>query len=140
MEKKGFRLNSGHRYIWVWTTHLVISPENQATFIALMECIDKYLPESNPRAYAIKRWELMEELKSYHRKAGLLIRQAMLKHVEKLIAEKTEVGDFLRIVLPGVDAGEMGILRVSATDHETVWVPFSRINHRERIEDHLWQG
>jgi hypothetical protein len=64
----------------------------------------------------------------------------MLKQVEKLIAEKTEVGDILRIVLPGVDAGEMGILRVSATDNETVWVPFSRINHRERIEDHLWQG
>jgi hypothetical protein len=82
----------------------------------------------------------MEELKSYHRKAGQLIRQSLLEEVAVLIAEKTEVRDFLRIDLPGVDAGEMGILRVSATDHETVWVPFSRIHHRERIEDHLWQG
>lgn len=134
--ERGFNLSSPG-YVWVWTTNMVISPQNEVEFHALMDIVSELgqISGRNPAAYASERWGLIRELKKYHLKAGNVIRQAMLKRIAALIKSNTRIDKFMNISLPDVDAGEMGILRVSAVDHSTVYVPYTKINQLEQIGD-----
>lgn len=125
-------------YVWTWTTDLVIGPRNEGEFRELIEIVAELgqLTGRNPMEYASERWRLMHELKGYQRRAGSLIRQAMLERITELIKSNARIGDFMYISLPDVDAGEMGILRVSAVDRDTAIVPYTKINHFDRIESY----
>jgi hypothetical protein len=134
LKREGYVL-SGHRYIWIWTTDLVISPQNRDEFHTLIRAVCSLggLPGAVAAEYASVKWELMRELKRYHMQAGRQIRDAMLSKLSQLISERTVIREFHRIVLPGVDAGEMGLIRVAAVDDQAALIPYSQINRFESI-------
>lgn len=122
-------------YVWVWTTDLIISPRKEGEFRDLVGIISELgqLRGKDPLEYAASRWRFIRELKQYHLQAGNLIRKAMLSRLTDLINERACIDDFMQISLANVDAGEMGILRVSAVDCDTAIVSYTKINHFDRI-------
>ncbi|UTP22123.1 hypothetical protein NMB33_17600 [Burkholderia sp. FXe9] len=76
----------------------------------------------------------MELVKGYQHRAGGEIRTALLERVRKLIAERQRIETVLSIALPGVESGQMGLLRVSAIDGQSVRVPYSTLFHKHSVE------
>lgn len=132
----GVRLRSP-QYLWAWAGEAVMAPQDRQTFHSLIatiwqlgsrECGDE------AAAYADARWDDMERLKAYHHKAGVAIRAALLTRVRGLVSERRRIDSVESIELPGVAAGRMGLLRVSAVDIKSRQVPMSRLFHLGKVK------
>ena len=131
LREHGGRLRSAS-YLWVWAGDAVIAPQTYDTFRRLVEALSQLVTSRSPpdpEAYAKEKWEQMELVKDYHRRAGGDIRTALLERVKTLLAERTRIETVASIDLPGVESGRMGLLRVSAVDARSIRVPFSRLFH-----------
>jgi hypothetical protein len=128
--ERGGRLRSAG-YLWVWAGESVIAPQSFETFRLLIAVLSRLgvAGPADPTAYAKTKWEEMELVKDYHRRAGSDIRTALLERVKRLIAERTRIDSVASIDLPGVSSGRMGLLRISAVDTKSARVPYSRLFH-----------
>lgn len=127
----GLRLRSAS-YLWTWASDVVIAPHDYETFLALMRALGDLqvgLDSESPDQYAREKWDEMELLKNYHQRAASEIRKALLERVHMLVAARSRVDVVESIQLPGLEAGSIGLLRVSAVDVSSVRVPFSRLFH-----------
>lgn len=127
----GLRLRSAS-YLWTWASDVVIAPHDFETFRALMRALDDLqvgLDSDSPDQYAREKWDEMERLKNYHQRAASEIRKALLERVHMLVAARSRVDVVESIQLPGLEAGSIGLLRLSAVDVSSVRVPFSRLYH-----------
>jgi hypothetical protein len=71
----------------------------------------------------------MERLKAFHQRAASEIRNSLLERVRTLVAARQRIETVESIQLPGLEAGSIGLLRVSAVDVTSVRIPFSRLFH-----------
>ena len=132
----GVRLRSP-QYLWAWAGDAVMAPQDRQTFQSLIAAVWHLgSRESGDEAapYADARWDDMERLKAYHHKAGVAIRAALLTRVRSLVAERRHIDSVESIELPGVAAGRMGLLRVSAVDIKSRRVPMSRLFHLGKVK------
>jgi hypothetical protein len=134
----GLRLRSA-TYIWAWAGETVIAPQDFDTFRALIATLvhlDPTAISAGTEEYAYKRWQQMEQVKAFHFRAGAAIRTALLQRVKSLVADRVRVETVESIELPGVEAGRMGLLRVSAVDAKPVRIPQSRLFHVFPLKEH----
>lgn len=132
----GVRLRSP-QYLWAWAGDAVMAPQDRQTFHSLIATIWQLGSRESgdeAAAYADARWDDMERLKAYHHKAGVAIRAALLTRVRGLVAERRRIDSVESIELPGVAAGRMGLLRVSAVDNKSRRVPMSRLFHLGKVK------
>jgi len=132
----GVRLSSP-QYLWAWAGAAVMAPQDKATFHCLIETIwrlDEGQTAEGAAAYADARWSEMERLKAFHLKAGVAIRAALVVRVRDLVAERRRIDSVESIELPGVAAGRMGLLRVSAVDIKSRPVPISRMFQLSKVK------
>ena len=135
LRKLNIALRSAH-YLWSWAGEEVMAPHDLVTFQNLIRVIHELNPtpeEINVNEYALAKWNEMELVKAYHHKAGAVIRAALVTRVRDLIIKRERVDTVLTIELPGVRAGKMGLLRVSAVDEKAMQVPLSRLFHLEKV-------
>lgn len=132
----GVKLRSP-QYLWAWAGDAVMAPQDRQTFhnlIAIVWQLEGRETSDEAAAYSNARWDEMELLKVYHHKAGVAIRAALLTRVLGLIAERRRIDTVESIELPGVAAGRMGLLRVSAVDTKSKRVPMSRLFHLGKVK------
>lgn len=128
---EGLKLRSA-TYLWNWASDAVIAPHDFDTFRALIRSLSHLegeLAYADPDEYALKRWTEMERLKVFHQRAASEIRRLLLERVRMLVAARQRVETVESIHLPGLEAGRIGLLRVSAVDATAVRIPFSRLFH-----------
>jgi hypothetical protein len=126
---RGLKLRSA-TYLWAWAGDDVIAPHDFNTFLLLIETIaqlDTAAFPNNINEYAHKKWQQMEQLKSFHARAGATIRTELVKRVNILIKERRHVETIEIIELPDVASGQLGLLRVAAVDTKPVRVPQSKL-------------
>lgn len=127
----GLKLRSAS-YLWTWASDVVIAPHDVESFRALIRALGDLQvgvePDSSDE-YALHKWTEMERLKIFHQRAASEIRKALLERVRMLVAARSHVDVVESIQLPGLEAGSIGLLRVSAVDVSSVRVPFSRLFH-----------
>jgi len=119
-------------YLWAWAGDEVIAPHDFNTFLLLIETLaqlDTAAISTNINEYAHKKWQQMEQVKSFHARAGATIRTELVKRVNILIKERRHVETIEIIELPGVASGQLGLLRVAAVDTKPVRVPQSKLLH-----------
>lgn len=123
---------SSPNYIWHWATEDVIRPQKKEAFANLIEAIADLHALPNVGAipkYVDRRWREMKELISYHHKAGLEIRRALLRRFFELLERSSELNeDRIVLRLPDVDAGEITLFRVAAVEPRASEIPYTRIN------------
>lgn len=132
----GVRLRSP-QYLWAWAGDAVMAPQDRQTFHSLIATVWQLEGRDagdEAAADANARWEEMERLKAYHHKAGVAIRVALLTRVRALVVERRRIDSVESIELPGVAAGRMGLLRVSAVDIKPRRVPMSRLFHLGKVK------
>lgn len=125
----GLRIRNA-QYLWQWAGDAVMAPHDFPTFLALIKALFRLQPSEDrgdAHEYASKRWVQMEQVKSFHVRAGMAIRTALLERVRQLVIERTPVVTVVAVELPGLEAGRMGLLRVAAVDSSTMSVPLSRL-------------
>ncbi|MDB4305989.1 hypothetical protein N9980_00320 [bacterium] len=128
LAKRGQVFESHHKYIWVWTTMDVIRPRSENLFYELLAILqDLGFLESEALETAESRWAMIREIYRYHQRAGAKIRESLLKKLKKFVKEKRSIDDSIGLTLPGVNAGELSVLRVSAVDPEVIEVPYHRV-------------
>jgi len=116
-------------YLWMWTTKTVIKPESKSTFIDLIKVVKDLgyeFASDHPETYASKKWEQMQELISYRRKASRKIREALLQMLQEFIKSGIQIEDEHNISLAGVGGGELTIFRISGMDNTSQAVPYSK--------------
>lgn len=129
LKSKGFQL-SDPRYVWMWTTDLVIRPKNESNYAALMAILRDLNYKVNnqcPTDLISTRWQQMEEIIHYRRLAGQRIRKALLMRMREMIDNGITISDTYRLSLPGVDAGEITLFRIVGVDTEVVEVPYNTV-------------
>jgi acetolactate synthase regulatory subunit len=127
----GLKLRSA-TYLWTWASDVVIAPHDFEDFRALMRVLGDFqdgMRSNSSEEYALHKWAEMERLRNFHLRAASEIRKALLERVLKLVEERSRVDVVESIQLPGLEAGSIGLLRVSAVDVSSVRVPFSRLFH-----------
>lgn len=127
----GLKLRSAS-YLWTWASDVVIAPHDVESFRALVRALGDLQVGVEPYSseeYALHKWAEMERLKIFHQRAAFEIRKALLERVHMLVAARSHVEVVESIHLPGLEAGSIGLLRVSAVDVSSVRVPFSRLFH-----------
>jgi hypothetical protein len=136
LQQKGSAIND-HRYIWMWTTQLVIRPQSQPVFYNLMSiCGDLgfRIDGQNPEKLASLRLQQMKEIIRFHGAAGRKIRQALLERLRKLIEQRILIKDSYSLKLPDLSSGEISVFRVAAVDPKPVEIPYSRIGIIKSLE------
>jgi hypothetical protein len=127
----GLRLRAAS-YLWVWASDAVMAPQDLNTFNALMRAVirlDSSEPVLDAQSYAQEKWQKMEQVKTFHIRAGTIIRNVLLERVRELVMKRQKIDTSVSIALPGVEAGRMGLLRVSAVDTKPMQVPLSQLFH-----------
>ena len=121
-------------YIYNWAGSVVMSPQRAEDFVALMKAVTQAgeIEHGDPVQYANKKWREMEELKSYHHRAGQQIRRELLTKVNELAAVRRKIETEARIALPHAEGSEMSVLRIAAIDRTVVDVPRSRLFRLEQ--------
>jgi hypothetical protein len=126
LTSKGHNVGN-HRYIWMWTTDLVIRPKSQSLFLDLMNILDSLgfgLKEGDPFAAAAQRWKKMKEIIRYHVTAGQRIRLSLLDRLRNMIKDRLVITDSYHLSLPGLSAGEISVVRVAAVDSVSIDIPY----------------
>lgn len=133
MRKQGRRVPFP-AYLHNWAGDVVMSPQRQEDFVALIQAVADIGGElsSDPVQFAKTKWREMEELKSFHHRAGQQIRRELLTKVNELAASRKTVETEIRISLPHAEGGEMSVLRIAAIDRLVVDVPRSRLFRLEQ--------
>lgn len=134
----GLRLRSA-TYLWAWAGEAVIAPHDFDTFRALIATLvhlDPTATSAGTDEYAYKKWQQMDQMKAFHVRAGAAIRTALLQRVRELVADRVQIETVESIELPGLEAGRMGLLRVSAVDAKPVRIPQSRLFHVFPLKEH----
>lgn len=119
-------------YLWTWASDDVIAPHDVESFRALMRALCDLqvgMESDSCDEYALDRWAEMERLKQFHQRAASEIRKALLERVHMLVVARSRVDVVESIQLPGLEAGSIGLLRVSAVDVSSVRIPLSRLFH-----------
>lgn len=127
LEAKGHNV-ANHRYIWMWTTDLVIKPQSKQLFLDLMDILINLgfgLKEGDPSGSANERWKRMKEIVRYHVTAGQKIRTALLERLRKMIKDHVVITDSYHLSLPGLSAGEISVFRVAAVDSVSIDIPYN---------------
>lgn len=125
--------SSPDNYLWNWTTNDVIKPMKVETFYALLDILrelrlaDVALIQDREHL-----WRTMKLLVRYHVAAGQDIRRALLAQLRDLIARRVVVTTALSLELPGVDAGELSVLRVESVAPIPTLVPYTEIGILQR--------
>lgn len=123
-------------YLHNWAGDLIMCPKKKEVFVALIlsaaELTGLRLPDAV--RYAHTKWSEMEDLKSFHHRAGQKIRRELLAKVNELVDSGCRIDTELRISLPHVEGGEMSILRIAAIDRAVLEVPRSRLFRLEQAE------
>lgn len=130
LNERGYEFSSPHGYLWKWTTDEVICPRSIEHFfetIAILDDLGLDLGEANVLESAETRWKELQELKRFHRRAGVLIRNELLKKLRSIIGTQPMILDMLELSLKGMKKGSMAIVRVASIDDEIVPIPYSRI-------------
>jgi hypothetical protein len=119
---------SHDNYLWAWTTLDVIKPETPETFFALLDVLVE-VKAIDPIAAGARDhlWGTMKLLIRYRVAAGREIRRILLARLRELIAAQTLVTTALQLELPGVDAGQLSVLRVESVASTTSLVPYTEI-------------
>jgi hypothetical protein len=126
LAKKGYKIN-GHKYIWMWTTNLVIRPQSQSLFyelIGILEELDCSEDFTNPLSMVDDWWKEMKEIIRYHMLAGREIRKSLLSRLSEMVKQGVMITDKYSLTLPGVNAGEMAVFRVNGIDSKTIDLPY----------------
>ena len=113
-------------YIRIWTTDIVMRPQKLEKFSILMRTVQKRGGGLNPQhidEYVSSRWQMMDEIDSYHMKAGFKIRRELLQVLKERFRNEP-IGDFLRLQIPTLGNASMSIFRVYGVDSQTETVPF----------------
>jgi hypothetical protein len=74
-------------------------------------------------------WRTMKLLVRYHVAAGQEIRRALLAQLRELIAQHVVVTAAWNLELPGVDAGQLSVLRVESVAPAPTLVPYTEVGH-----------
>jgi hypothetical protein len=133
-----FRENGGRvrnsAYLKEWAGYEVMSPRDQSDFNALLITANDFdlLDKSGPTAYAAKKWAEIQELKGFHHKAGLQIRDELLSVIKTELEAQSSILAELKISVPGIDGAEMSILRIAAIDSNIINVPSSQMYRLKR--------
>lgn len=125
----GLKLRSAS-YLWTWASDDVIAPHDVESFRALMRALGDLrigMESDSCGEYALDKWAEMERLKHFHQRAASEIRKALLERVHMLVVARSRVDVVESIQLPGLEAGSIGLLRVSAVDVSSLRVPLSRL-------------
>jgi len=125
------------QYLWAWASDAVMAPHDYATFSKLISGLNALEPThfgSGIDEYIGAKWTDMELVKSFQQKAGMTIRSALVERVQDLIKRRQRVDTVQTIELAGVNAGTMGLMRVSAVDSKSMMMPHSRLFQLEKIE------
>ncbi|UNV90459.1 MULTISPECIES: hypothetical protein [unclassified Comamonas] len=125
----GLKLRSAS-YLWTWASDDVIAPHDVESFRALMRALGDLrvgMESDSCDEYALDKWAEMERLKHFHQHAASEIRKALLERVHMLVVARSRVDVVESIQLPGLEAGSIGLLRVSAVDVSSLRVPLSRL-------------
>lgn len=125
-------------YLSNWAGHEVMAPQRFETFQALLLSILPFAaePVSDFRAHILRRWGAVEELKSYHHRAGQQIRQALLAKIRTHSKSGGMAFDRdLRITIPGILGAEIALLRVAGIDPSTNHVPHSQLHRLRRVPE-----
>jgi hypothetical protein len=119
---------SHDNYLWAWTTLDVIKPATPDTFSALLDVLVK-VKAIDPIDAAGREhlWRMMKLLVRYHVAAGQEIRRVLLARLRELIAAQTLVTTALQLELPGVNAGQLSVLRVESVASTPSLVPYTEI-------------
>ena len=116
------------QYLWNWASGVILAPKDYPTFSKLLfglNALDPTILESEIEGYARAKWDDIQLIKSFQKRAGMAIRSALIDRVRDLIATGQRVDTFQEIELTGLKAGKMGLLRVAEVDAETMSVPSS---------------
>lgn len=141
------RLNvdvSPAQYVWAWTADLVMRPGTSARFQAVLQVISEAGAYTSTMAisdFARDRWQRMQTIENYHRRAGFRIRKALLGKLADLLAQGGEFADEHRVRLDDEFPGaEIALLRVLDVDHKDCDVPAGRLGRLFHLEGDPWRG
>ena len=81
----------------------------------------------------------MKRINGAHHKAGFEIRNSLLEQAKDLDMETLHKQGRMDFKLSSDDQGGLTAFRVESVLPETLEVPYSRIGHPFKLEDHLWQ-
>jgi hypothetical protein len=131
--ESGGRVRSA-AYLQEWVGYEVMSPRDKSDFMALLFTTNKFstLDKYGPESYASKRWLEIQELKGFHHKAGLQIRDKLLSVIKSELEAQSAISSELKISVPGIEGAEMSILRIAAIDANTIDIPSSQTYRLKR--------
>lgn len=135
LKEKGYDF-SNHLYLWEWTTNDVIGPANDSKFFELIAILEDmgYLPAGqNVLKFAEEKWALMRELKRFHQRAGVYIRNELLEEMRRVLEEGITINDQLTLNLKGVSSGTLSVLRVVGVDPESQTLPYHEVGVIRKI-------
>lgn len=119
------------KYIWMWTTDLVMRPQSPQRFKALIEVIQDVVAlntEEPVDDFIHARWRMMNTIEDYHRRAGQYIRRHLLKRLNSVLQEADSWEDEYHITLTDDLVGaEISVFKMLAVDGADADVPPSLI-------------
>ena len=120
---------SSSSYLYEWAGEETMSPQNEKEFRALIQTTASlgYLDVEEPLSFAKDKWHQIEDLKSYHRKAGIVIREQLLMIIKDELDQNHKIISEKKISIPGVEGAEMHLLRIGAIDSHTIRVPYNKL-------------
>jgi len=136
LEEKGHIIRS-HRYIWMWTTPVVIRPHSKELFCDLISILQEFDYDfgDNSAGFADSRWVMMQEIIHYHMMAGQRIRKLLLARLCHIIEQGIAITDRYHLTLSEVSAGELSICRVAGVDTLTLDIPYNRVGVIMKLGD-----
>ncbi len=125
-------------YLSNWAGNEIMAPQRFEMFSALLLSIlpfsSKTVPEHS--SHIRLRWNAIENLKSYHHRAGQEIRQALLTKIRSFAKAGAPSFDTdVRITIPGILGAEIALLRVIGVDPSVIQVPRSHLHRLQRIPE-----
>ena len=128
-----------------WSGPDVLGPGSERAFKALIGLLgdEGKLSENceNISEYVERKWTSLQELRGVRHRAGNQIRQELLKELfNRLDSDTIQLADRTSIHLEGDSGVELLILRVSAVDQNSAFVPSSRLCRLDDLRGNKWLG
>lgn len=110
-----------------WMSERNIRTDNVQDFQAIMRLVGL---DDDDHTY----WRAAETIDQAHRKAGMHIRELLLRIVEEEDLESLRLTGRMDFSLPGVDGGTLSAFRIKQTLSDTVEMPHSQLRHANRMD------
>lgn len=130
-----------------WVGPDVLGPRNESVFRELIYLLaDKGKIQKTSlelASYTDIRWQLLQDLRSLHQKAGGLIRQDLFKALFSKFGGESEGGalsDKEVIRIEGATDAQLLVFRVAAVDKITAYVQPSRFGKIDNLVGNKWLG